>query len=204
MSALTPEQLLRAGLLQGVSILLAGSAPAGETLSVTAEGCERLGARLARCELARGEDPEPAALAALATLAELDLLVLDAGSIFAREQDPGHDAIGACLQATWELTRAVANAAFLERERAGRIVFIAPPRERTALAALENLARTLSIEWSRNPVTTVTIAPAANTSAQVLAALVAYLASPAGGYFSGCLLDLSGNASASRASERAR
>src|ERR671934_252664 len=47
-------------------------------------------------------------------------------------------------------------------------------------AGLENLARTLSIEWARHAVTTVAIAPGASTSAGELAALVAYLASPAG------------------------
>jgi NAD(P)-dependent dehydrogenase (short-subunit alcohol dehydrogenase family) len=180
-------------------MLLAAGAPAGETALATAEGCEALGARLERCELARGDDPERAALAALGALGELDLLAIDAGSIFARDADLGQGAIGACLQATWELTRAVANAAFVERERPGRIVFIAPAGEPAARAALENLARTLSIEWSRLPVTTVAIAAGARTPAGETAALVAYLASPAGAYFSGCLLDLSGNTSAGRA-----
>jgi hypothetical protein len=38
----------------------------------------------------------------------------------------------------------------------------------------------------------VTIAPGDSTSASELAALTAYLASEAGAYFSGCLLDLGG------------
>ena len=59
---------------------------------------------------------------------------------------------------------------------------------RAARAGLENLARTLSIEWSRHAITTVAIAPAPDTDAGELAALCAYLASPAGAYFSGCLL----------------
>ena len=61
-----------------------------------------------------------------------------------------------------------------------------------ACAGLENLARTLSIEWARHGITTVTIAPGAETPAGEVAALTAYLASPAGAYFSGCLLDLRG------------
>jgi NAD(P)-dependent dehydrogenase (short-subunit alcohol dehydrogenase family) len=118
------------------------------------------------------------------------------------------------MQVTWEVTRAVASAAFLERQRPGRVVYIAPGDDRehaqeqlyarAARAALENLARTLSIEFSRHAVTTVAIAPGTRTSAQEIAALVAYLASPAGAYFSGCLLDLTGPTPASRASERAR
>ncbi|HEX3909073.1 MAG TPA: SDR family oxidoreductase [Solirubrobacteraceae bacterium] len=90
----------------------------------------------------------------------------------------------------------------------GRIVYIAPPTaadrarraeaERlgsyaeAARAGLENLARTLSIEWARYGITPVTIAPGPESSAEEVAALVAYLASPAGSYFSGCLLDLRG------------
>ena len=81
--------------------------------------------------------------------------------------------------------------------RGGRIVYIAPsPQDgahaEAARAGLENLSRTLSIEWARHQTTTVTIAPGDETAAQEVAALVAYLASPAGAYFSGCLLDLRG------------
>jgi hypothetical protein len=57
-------------------------------------------------------------------------------------------------------------------------------------AALENLARTLSTEWARHQLTTVTLAPAAEGAADEVAALVAYLASPAGAYFSGCVLEV--------------
>ena len=64
-----------------------------------------------------------------------------------------------------------------------------------ACAGLENLARTLSIEWARHGITPVTIAPGASAMGEA-AALVAYLASPAGAYFSGCLLDLPGVAGA--------
>ena len=95
------------------------------------------------------------------------------------------------------MTRALASRAFLERERAGRIVFVAPApsageHAEAARAGLENLARTLSIEWARRRVTAVAIAPGDRTAAGEVAALIAYLASPAGAYFSGCLLDLRG------------
>ncbi len=114
-----------------------------------------------------------------------------------------------CLDASWNVTRAVANRAFLPEGRGGRIVYLAPPPDAgehadAARAGLENLARTLSIEWARHAVTTVAIAPgaantvgAANAPGEV-AALTAYLASPAGAYFSGCLLDLRGPIAADR------
>jgi NAD(P)-dependent dehydrogenase (short-subunit alcohol dehydrogenase family) len=61
-----------------------------------------------------------------------------------------------------------------------------------ARAGLENLARTLSIEWARYAITTVALAPGPHTTPEELASAVAYLASPAGAYFSGCQLDLRG------------
>ena len=78
----------------------------------------------------------------------------------------------------------------------GRILLLAPAgrrrARRAAAAGLENLARTLSIEWARYGITTVAIAPGAETPADELATLACYLLSPAGAYFSGCLLDLRG------------
>jgi NAD(P)-dependent dehydrogenase (short-subunit alcohol dehydrogenase family) len=111
-------------------------------------------------------------------------------------------ALRACLDGAWEASHAVANAAFIEPRRPGRIVYVAPPSGRgraaegalaeAACAGLENLARTLSIEWARYEITAVAIAPGASTAGEEVAALCAYLASPAGAYFSGCLLDLRG------------
>ena len=111
-------------------------------------------------------------------------------------------ALSACLDGAWQATQAVATVAFIESERAGRIVYLAPKPDagdhaKAACAGLENLARTLSIEWARYAITTVTIAPGASTSVGELAALAGYLASPAGAYFSGCLLDLRGAGTAS-------
>ncbi len=205
---ITPSQLLRRGLLDGVGLLLAGAAPFSAAAEESAVGCEQLGAQLARVAIEPGEDPEPAVRAALAPAPAPDVLLLDAAGLFRAGGAVARAAMGQCLQLSWELTRAVANAALLEPARGGRIVYIAPaPADewaRAARAGLENLARTLSIEFSSHTVTTVCLAPGERTGADELAALVGYLASPAGAYFSGCLVDLSGNASASRASERAR
>jgi NAD(P)-dependent dehydrogenase (short-subunit alcohol dehydrogenase family) len=52
------------------------------------------------------------------------------------------------------------------------------------------------VEWARHSITVVAIAPGAASTAEEVAALCAYLASPAGAYFSGCLLDLRGVAGA--------
>ncbi len=104
-------------------------------------------------------------------------------------------ALAACLQSTWTATRAVAQGALLPGGRGGRVLYVMPPAPGgelagAARAGLENLARTLSIEWARHAITVVAIAPGATTEAGEVAALVAYLASPAGAYFSGCLLDM--------------
>jgi NAD(P)-dependent dehydrogenase (short-subunit alcohol dehydrogenase family) len=113
-------------------------------------------------------------------------------------QGVAREALRACLDVSWNVTRAVANSAFRPDARAGRIVYLAPPADcgeyaDAARAGLENLARTLSIEWARHRITAVAIAPGAAMASEV-AALTAYLASPAGAYFSGCLLDLRGAA----------
>lgn len=74
------------------------------------------------------------------------------------------------------------------------IVLIAPPpgdpHAEAARAGLENMARTLSIEWARRAIRPVAITPSATTSPAEIAELVAFLASPAGAYYSGCRFDL--------------
>jgi NAD(P)-dependent dehydrogenase (short-subunit alcohol dehydrogenase family) len=145
----------------------------------------------------------------LAESGHVELLVLDAAALFAAgasaEGGPGgqdgvaRTALRRCLEQAWNVTRAVVNLAFLPSAAGGRIVYLAPAGGRgehadAARAGLENLARTLSVEWARHAITVVTIAPGPATTAGELAALTAYLASPAGAYFSGCLLDLRGGA----------
>jgi NAD(P)-dependent dehydrogenase (short-subunit alcohol dehydrogenase family) len=225
MSTIDASELLRPGLLEGVSILLAG-ASSGSAGRLDADGslgdgvrraCAGLGAHV--CELsldASGEDEETerASLEAvervLADAGTIELLAVDCASIFARAgsgertggsggAEAAREALRACLDAAWNVTRVAVSGAFLSQEGGGRVVYLAPPADGgsehadAACAGLENLARTLSIEWARYGITLVTIAPGASTTGEA-AALVAYLASPAGAYFSGCLLDLSGTA----------
>lgn len=220
MSAIDASTLLRPGLLEQVSILLARAAPAaadsvGADLGAAFAG---LGARVWPCELsaelaAEGQQDATehaaadAATQALAHAGVIGLLAVDAASVFSRaygdsrpgdqhdgDGDGARDALAACLDASWNVSRVIAERAFLPDSRGGRIVYIAPRSEAgghadAACAGLENLARTLSIEWARHGVTAVAIAPGVASAAEI-AALTAYLASPAGAYFSGCLLDL--------------
>jgi hypothetical protein len=74
-------------------------------------------------------------------------------------------------------------------------VFIAPPpaageHAEATRAALENLARTTSIEWARYAIRTTTIAPGDASTPEEVGGLVAFLASKAGDYYSGCRFSL--------------
>jgi NAD(P)-dependent dehydrogenase (short-subunit alcohol dehydrogenase family) len=211
MSTIDASRLLRPGLLEGVRVLLAGPAKDGGVGfgDAVENACAALGAQVSRCVPIAGASHEQheaavdhALTAALRGMRGFDMLVVDAAALFARERagdDPWRQstaaALDACLQAVWTVTRSVFNLAFLPEQRGGRILFLAPApgageHSEPALAGLENLSRTLSVEWARHGVTAVTIAPGPATTAGEVAALAAYLASPAGAYFSGCLLDL--------------
>ena len=211
--------MLRPGLLDEISLLVAGAppsdaskpvagslAPAGSLARAVGETCTQLGARVHTCapDVADEAIVDQTVTAAVAEAGGLDLLVVDGAGLFAHGLANGggaHVALRTCLDATWNVTRAVVNRAFLPVEPSaptGRIVYLAPApaagaQADAARAGLENLGRTLSIEWARHWIRLVTIAPGEATAAGEVAALTAYLASPAGAYFSGCLLDLRGH-----------
>ena len=73
----------------------------------------------------------------------------------------------------------------------GLIVLLSPPPENAhahaARAGLENLARTTSVEWARKGTRIVTLLGGGE---EQVAEMVAYVASPAGDYFSGTALTL--------------
>jgi NAD(P)-dependent dehydrogenase (short-subunit alcohol dehydrogenase family) len=216
MSSPAPSPLLRESLLEGISIMLAraeAERPSGAPSAAEAVHalCTSLGARVSDYRVSPQDSPEAeeaafgeAVAAALGEGGEIDMLVIDVAGLFAAGSaesgasvESDRRALIGALESSWSITRAVVNLAYLERGRPGRIVFLAPAPDGgahadAACAGLENLARTLSIEWARHAVTPVTIAPAGDTAADELASLTAYLASPAGAYFSGCLLDLRG------------
>ncbi len=196
---------LRPGLLKEVSVLLAvpPGPPSGRALgAAVSDACAALGAKISTCEPEAADEAglDAAVAAAVREAGRIDLLAVDGGGLFAgglARGGDGHAALRACMDAAWNATRAVVNGAFLPAAEGGRIVYLAPGPDAgehapAACAGLENLARTLSIEWARHGITTVTIAPGVETPAGEAAALTAYLASPAGAYFSGCLLDLRG------------
>ena len=197
-------------MLGGVVVVLAGDGESrpGSFTPAIAEACGELGA--ARASRWRPGEEVPA---------DADVLVVDAASAFASARglapgDPagaGGAALRHCLDEAWQASHAVANAAFIDARRPGRIIYLAPRCQSltraaadagaagagaghadAARAGLENLARTLSIEWARYAITTVALAPGPHTTPGELATVVAYLASPAGAYFSGCQLDLRG------------
>jgi NAD(P)-dependent dehydrogenase (short-subunit alcohol dehydrogenase family) len=170
--------LLRPGLLDGRVVALGGGDHAlGAPLAA-------LGARTARLPATLDEDEAEAAVDA-ATHA----LVHDLRPAFA-------DGLRATLDLAWVTVRAVANAAFIPSQRGGKVTLIAPvpndfdPAAGGVRAAAENLVRTLSIEWARHGIATVAITPGTDTADAQLAALAAYLISPAGDYVSGCRLAL--------------
>jgi citronellol/citronellal dehydrogenase len=161
----------------------------------------------------------------------LDLLVNNAGGQFlspAEAISPKgfRTVVELNVQGTWQMTHAAATKAFIP-QKGGKVVSITvsphqgfPGMVHTgaARAAVENMTRTLSVEWARFGITTVAIA-AGQFDTEVLrtkyprevsesvagtvplgrlgtpeemAWLIAYLASPAGDFFSGCVITLDG------------
>jgi NAD(P)-dependent dehydrogenase (short-subunit alcohol dehydrogenase family) len=159
--------VLRPGVLDGVRVRVVGAGPLGEAVAARASA---LGAR----------DGEEA----------IDALVVDAAAAFARAA--GVEAVRAALDGAWAEIQPAAGGALAG---GGLIVLLAPPpgdaHAEAARAGLENLARTLSIEWARLGIRPVAIHPGASTPAGEVAELAAFLASPAGAYYSGCRFDLS-------------
>jgi NAD(P)-dependent dehydrogenase (short-subunit alcohol dehydrogenase family) len=179
---------LAPGLLDDRQVAIAGDGPdAGATRDVL----HALGAAVHAMPPEVVADEEDAATWARER-APLDALVIDARATFAAG---GSEGLRVALEHAWRAARAVATAALIPSAGAGRLLVIAPPPDAgphagAARAALENLARTLSVEWARHGVTAVAITPGAGTDNADVAQLVCFLVSPAGGYFSGCRFDL--------------
>jgi citronellol/citronellal dehydrogenase len=161
----------------------------------------------------------------------LDLLVNNAGGQFlspAEAISPKgfRTVIELNVQGTWQMTHAAATKAFIP-QREGKVVSLTvsphmgfPGMVHTgaARAGVENMMRTLSIEWARFGVRAVAVAVGqfdtetlrtkypeqvvenvASTvplgrlgTEQEMAWLIAYLASPAGDFFSGCVITIDG------------
>jgi NAD(P)-dependent dehydrogenase (short-subunit alcohol dehydrogenase family) len=137
-----------------------------------------------------------AAIEAAGALGAVDVLVADAGSRF-RALGTGVgpvDRLRAAIDEAFVVVRAVAASAWIEPAIAGgKVLVIAPAPEDgehavACAAALENMVRTLSVEWARFGVRLVAIAPRAGAESVHVADLVGFLASPGGDYYSGCVL----------------
>ena len=182
---MTDRLLLRDEVLKGSRVALAGGAEA------IGAACEALGARVATLEADLRD--EEATLAAAERLGAVATLVCDAGALL-RGGGEGLDGLAACVDGTWSALRAVAVAALIPAGF-GKAVIVAPApgdgeHATAARAALDNLARTTSIEWARHGVRVVAVLPGDGTPEHAIADLVAFLASPAGDYFSGCSVEL--------------
>jgi NAD(P)-dependent dehydrogenase (short-subunit alcohol dehydrogenase family) len=119
------------------------------------------------------------------TVSPPDVFVWDGAAAFAASS--GVEAVHAALDGAWDVIEPLEKRPML-------IVLLAPPpgdaHAEAARAGLENLARTLSIEWARLGIRPVAIHPGTATPTGEVAELAAFLASPAGAYYSGCRFDL--------------
>jgi hypothetical protein len=159
-------EVLRPGVLAGLRVRVSS----GELGAAVAERFAALGASRA------GEEGD-----------EVDVLVWDGAA--ALSSAPGADGVRAALDDGWDAIRGAL--------RDGLLILLLAPRPgdahaEAARAGLENMARTLSIEWARMGVRPVAITPGTATPADEVAELAAFLASPAGAYYSGCRFSLGG------------
>jgi len=162
-------ELLRRGLLEGTTIAVTDEAAGA--------GPRDLGATVPVLAPAFPLDDD--ALAAAADqLGAVDAIVCDGRALF-DAAGGGLPGLRAAADGCFAAARALANAAFIPAGR-GKVVLLAP-EDRATAAALENTARTLSIEWARHGIVITCVHARARSDA-----LIAFLCSPAGDYYSGC------------------
>jgi NAD(P)-dependent dehydrogenase (short-subunit alcohol dehydrogenase family) len=179
-------ELLRDTLLAERRIVLAG----GDT-EVLGDALRELGAAVEPLDVERlpGEDERVGDWAR--ERGPLDALVYRADGAFG---EGGQEGLDAALEQAWCAVREVAVGALIERAP-GKLLLIGPrpdagPLAGAARAGLENLVRTLSVEWARHGVTTAMIAPGSGTTEEQLAAVACFVVSEGGDYLSGCRLEL--------------
>jgi len=173
-------------LLGGRAIVAAGG--------VGEEVCDeltRLGARVEVFGPELGFDEEAAARWVRAR-APLHALVYDAAPSFGAGGPAG---LQSAVERGWFSIRALATEALIPAQSGGKLLLVGPApvvgaHAQAATAALENLSRTLSVEWARHAVTSATIARGPASSDRELATLICFLVSPAGDYVTGTRLDL--------------
>ena len=165
--------VLRQHLLAGTTILLAAADPPSRFGEAVASRCAALGAHLDRIVVDPTDDEAEGRDG-------IDVVVWDGDSL-AGPRD--------VLDAAWLALRPEARA-MIDAGAGGKLLLIAPPPcdagAEAARAGLENLARTLSIEWARYGIRTAALLPGPETDPAEVAELAAFLASRAGDYYSGC------------------
>ncbi len=173
----TPAHVLRPGLLDAVTVLLAGAEPPSAFGEAVRARCGALGARTERVVVDPSGEED-------AGHAGAHVVVWDGASLAGPRP---------VLDGAWLALRPLARA-MIDAGTGGKLLLVAPPPgdagAEAARAGLENLARTLSIEWARFGVRLVAVHPGLATDPGTVAGLCAFLASPAGDYHSGSLLAL--------------
>ncbi len=184
------------------------------------------------CDIREESQVDPMVDAVLARHGQVDLLVNNAGGQFlapAESITPKgfRTVIRLNVEGTWIVTHAVATKAMIPSGRGGKVfsVTLSPhngmpgmAHSGAARAAVENLMRTLSVEWARFDIRLLALAAGQFETQTLLtkypqaiverightiplgrmgterefAWLVAYLASPAGDFFSGAVITMDG------------
>lgn len=184
------------------------------------------------CDIREEQDVERMVDEVLREHGRIDLLINNAGGQFlapAESISPKgfRTVIRLNVEGTWNVTHAVATKAMIPSGRGGKVfsVTLSPhngmpgmAHSGAARAAVENLMRTLSVEWARFGIRLLALAAGqfetetlrtkypqaiveriAETiplrrlgTEQEFASLVAYLASPAGDFFSGAVITMDG------------
>lgn len=177
--------ILRTGVLAGTAVAVIGA-----DVRRLSDELERLGARVVA-----SEQPPPADEESVGEWAAghglLDAVVFAAGAGFGAG---GASALADGLDGAWASARELGRD-LIEGKRTGKLIFVAPvagtgPFAGALAAGLENLARTLAVEWARFGITACAVLPGAATAEEEVVGVVAYLLSPAGDYFTGCALRL--------------
>jgi NAD(P)-dependent dehydrogenase (short-subunit alcohol dehydrogenase family) len=181
--------VLRPGVLDGLTVCVVGDGAAER------ERAAALGARVVTIDGDLAD--EDAVGLAIGALGPIDVLIVDAASAFA-EAGGGMPGLRVSVDDAWNVVRAVATASWIPVEgddaaakAGGKVILVAPidaagEHASAVGAALENAARTLSVEWARFGIRTTAIRPREGAATDERAELVAFLASPAGDYFTGC------------------
>ena len=219
--------------LAGLGAVVIGCGRRDEPLAETAEAVEKAGGSFEHepLDIREGEAVDSFIVGVLERHGRLDLLVNNAGGQFMSPAEAitpkgFRTVIELNVQGTWQMTHAAATKAFIPQE-SGKVVSVTLSPHHgmpgmvhsgAARAAVENMMRTLAIEWSRFNIKLVAVAPGQfdtetlrtkypkpvveNVHRTVplgrlgtedeMAWLIAYLASPAGDFYSGCVITIDG------------